>query len=155
MAEKDVTGRRILYFGGKSCDAEKLLIKIFRQAKESITVIDNRLSLRTLELLGAAGNKVPVLIYSDNVKGPEMLTRAGMKTFLASNPPFRLLIGTVAGKRKDVTIILDSDTPEEKVYLLSDSVSGTEDACILRKQDTGFVKELLQSLQENPYLILK
>jgi len=149
--------KRSLVFGGLVCDAETAYTGIFQMAAESITVIDPEVSIRTLELIRAAKKEVPVIIYTDNEGEEEKLTRQGMKDFFAVNKGMRLLIGTIAGKYKNRYIILDSEMPTQKVFVLSDSISasGPGVPCMIRMEDMQFVTAMLKDLEQNSYLILK
>lgn len=157
MAEKESKElKRSLVFGGLVCDAETAYTGVFQLAAESITVIDPEVSIKTLELIRAAKKDVPVIVYTDN-EGEEKLTRQRMKDFFAVNKGMRLLIGTIAGKYKNRYIILDSDTPTQQVFVLSDSVSASVPgmSCMIRLEDTQFVPAMLKDLEQNSYLILK
>jgi len=157
VAEKESKElKRSLVFGGLVCDAETAYTGVFQLAAESITVIDPEVSIKTLELIRAAKKDVPVIVYTDN-EGEEKLTRQRMKDFFAVNKGMRLLIGTIAGKYKNRYIILDSDTPTQQVFVLSDSISASVPGtpCMIRLEDTQFVPAMLKDLEQNSYLILK
>lgn len=155
--EKTTEGKDRIFFEGKTGAADTVYAGIFRQAEDSIIVIDRALSVRTLERINTAKPGIPVLIYSDNKPGKTQITRQELREFFQRNPGRRLLIGTIAGKCRDRYIILDSGTSREKVYLLSASL-GTADggpSCIIRMEDTGFVEGLIRELETNAYLVLK
>lgn len=149
--------KRSLVFGGLVCDAGLAYTGIFQMAAESITVIDPAVNIKTLELISAAKKEVPVIVYTDNRETDRKLTRQSMKEFFAANKGMRLLIGTIAGKYKNRYIILDSETPTQKVFVLSDSISASVPgmSCMIQMEDTQFVTAMLKDLEQNSYLILK
>jgi len=153
---KNGKNKKSIMFEGKIGTAENTYIKIFREAKDSIIVIDPDLSVKTLEYISAAKVEVPVLIYSDN-EGKAPLTRQNLKRFFEKNAGFQMLIGTVAGKCKGRYIVIDSGTENAKAFLMSAPFSdeGKENACIIQMEDVQLLEELLKELQKNAYLVLK
>lgn len=63
-----------------------MLTKIYNSAKKSIYVIDNYVGLKTLELLRAARVKVEVIIFTDNIKNKDMLTKNILDDFRRDYP---------------------------------------------------------------------
>uniref|UniRef100_UPI00288B0069 ORF6N domain-containing protein n=1 Tax=uncultured Parvimonas sp. TaxID=747372 RepID=UPI00288B0069 len=69
------TYKHFLLMNGDKIEADLAYTKIYKSAKKSIYVIDNYIGLKTLELLRAAKDNVEVIIFSDNVKNKDMLTK--------------------------------------------------------------------------------
>lgn len=69
------TYKHFLLMNGNKIEADVAYTKIYKSAKESIYVIDNYVGLKTLELLRAAKDKTEIILFSDNVKNKNMLTK--------------------------------------------------------------------------------
>ena len=73
------TYKHFLLMNGDKIEADVAYTKIYKSAKKSIYVIDNYIGLKTLELLRAAKDSVEVIIFSDNVRNKDMLTKNILK----------------------------------------------------------------------------
>ena len=111
------TYKHFLLMNGDKIEADVAYTKIYKSAKESIYVIDNYIGLKTLELLRAAKDNVEVIIFSDNVRNKEMLTKNILNDFRRDYPNINLKM-KIAGKRyHDRYIAIDYGTENEAFYL--------------------------------------
>ena len=69
------TYKHFLLMNGDKIEADVAYTKIYKSAKKSIYVIDNYIGLKTLELLRAARDNTQIIVFSDNVKNKDMLTK--------------------------------------------------------------------------------
>ena len=69
------TYRHFLLMNGDKIEADVAYTKIYKSAKKSIYLIDNYIGLKTLELLRAVRDKTQIIVFSDNVKNKDMLTK--------------------------------------------------------------------------------
>lgn len=69
------TYKHFLLMNGDKIEADGAYTKIYKSAKKSIYVIDNYIGLETLELLRAARDNTQIIVFSDNVKNKDMLTK--------------------------------------------------------------------------------
>ena len=69
------TYKHFLLMNGDKIEADVAYTKLYKSARKSIYVIDNYIGLKTLELLRAAKDSVEVIIFSDNVRNKDMLTK--------------------------------------------------------------------------------
>ena len=92
------TYKHFLLMNGDKIEADVAYTKIYKSAKESIYVIDNYIGLKTLELLRAAKDNVEVIIFSDNVRNKDMLTKNILNDFRRDYPNINLKM-KIAGKR--------------------------------------------------------
>ena len=69
------TYRHFLLMNGDKIEADVAYTKIYKSAKKSIYLIDNYIGLKTLELLRAVRDKTKIIVFSDNVKNKDMLTK--------------------------------------------------------------------------------
>lgn len=72
------TYKHFLLMNGDKIEADVAYTKIYKSAKKSIYVIDNYIGLKTLELLRAAKDNVEIIVFSDNVKNKDMLTKISL-----------------------------------------------------------------------------
>ena len=111
------TYKHFLLMNGDKIEADVAYTKIYKSAKESIYVIDNYIGLKTLELLRAAKDNVEVIIFSDNVRNKDMLTKNILNDFRRDYPNINLKM-KIAGKRyHDRYIAIDYGTENEAFYL--------------------------------------
>ena len=111
------TYKHFLLMNGDKIEADVAYTKIYKSAKKSIYVIDNYIGLKTLELLRAAKDNVEVIIFSDNVRNKDMLTKNILNDFRRDYPNINLKM-KIAGKRyHDRYIAIDYGTENEVFYL--------------------------------------
>ena len=111
------TYKHFLLMNGDKIEADVAYTKIYKSAKKSIYVIDNYIGLKTLELLRAAKDNVEVIIFNDNVKNKDMLTKNILNDFRRDYPNINLKM-KIAGKRyHDRYIAIDYGTENEAFYL--------------------------------------
>lgn len=111
------TYKHFLLMNGDKIEADVAYTKIYKSAKKSIYVIDNYIGLKTLELLRAAKDNVEIIVFSDNVKNKDMLTKNILNDFRKDYPNINLKM-KVAGKRyHDRYIAIDYGAENEDFYL--------------------------------------
>ena len=111
------TYRHFLLMNGDKIEANVAYTKIYRSAKKSIYVIDNYIGLKTLELLRAARDKTEIIIFSDNMRNKEMLTKNILEDFIKSYPNLDLKLKVTDKKYHDRYIAIDYGTTNEAFYL--------------------------------------
>ena len=111
------TYKHFLLMNGDKVEADVAYTKLYKSARKSIYVIDNYIGLKTLELLRAAKDSVEVIIFSDNVRNKDMLTKNILNDFRRDYPNINLKM-KIAGKRyHDRYIAIDYGTENEAFYL--------------------------------------
>ena len=111
------TYKHFLLMNGDKIEADLAYTKIYKSAKKSIYVIDNYIGLKTLELLRAAKDNVEVIIFSDNVKNKDMLTKNILNDFRKDYPNINLKMKIAGKKYHDRYIAIDYGTDSEAFYL--------------------------------------
>lgn len=111
------TYKHFLLMNGDKIEADVAYTKIYKSAKKSIFVIDNYIGLKTLELLRAAKDNVEVIIFSDNVRNKDMLTKSILNDFIRDYPNINLKIKIAGKKYHDRYISIDYGTENEAFYL--------------------------------------
>ena len=111
------TYKHFLLMNGDKIEADVAYTKIYKSAKKSIYVIDNYIGLKTLELLRAARDKTQIVVFSDNVKNKDMLTKNILDDFRKDYPNIDLKLKIAGKKYHDRYIAIDYGTENEACYL--------------------------------------
>ncbi|MBL7576064.1 Glycosyltransferase family 20 [Peptoniphilus asaccharolyticus DSM 20463] len=111
------TYKHFLLMNGDKIEADLAYTKIYKSAKKSIYVIDNYIGLKTLELLRAAKASVEIIVFSDNVKNKDMLTKNILNDFRKDYPNINLKMKVAGKKYHDRYIAIDYGTDNEAFYL--------------------------------------
>ena len=119
------TYKHFLLMNGDKIEADVAYTKIYKSAKKSIYVIDNYIGLKTLELLRAAKDNVEVIIFSDNVRNKDMLTKNILNNFIRDYPNINLKMKIAGKKYHDRYIAIDYGTENEAFYLCGASSKDT------------------------------
>ena len=109
------THKHFLILNGQRLDADIAFTQIYGMAKKSITIIDDYIGVKTLDLLRQFAKGVSVTIYSDN-RSFESLTKQMQKDFLAVRPDVKLAINKTKDKFHDRYIFLDYGLKSEKLF---------------------------------------
>ena len=111
------TYKHFLLMNGDKIEADVAYTKLYKSARKSIYVIDNYIGLKTLELLRAAKDSVEVIIFSDNVRNKDMLTKNILNDFIRDYPNINLKMKIAGKKYHDRYIAIDYGTENEAFYL--------------------------------------
>ncbi|ADB14072.1 hypothetical protein HMPREF0424_1167 [Gardnerella vaginalis 409-05] len=111
------TYKHFLLLNGDKIEADVAYTKIYKSAKKSIYVIDNYIGLKTLEFLRAARDNIQIIVFSDNVRNKDMLTKNILDDFRKDYPNIDLNLKVSDKKYHDRYIALDFGTENEVFYL--------------------------------------
>ncbi len=109
------THKHFLILNGQRLDADVAYTQIYGMAKKSITIIDDYIGVKTLNLLRQIAKGVSVTIYSDN-RSFETLTEQMQKDFLAVRPDVKFAMNKTKDKFHDRYIFLDYGLKSEKLF---------------------------------------
>ncbi len=109
------THKHFLILNGQRLDADVAYTQIYGMAKKSITIIDDYIGVKTLDLLRQIAKGVSVTIYSDN-RSFETLTEQMQKDFLAVRPDVKFAMNKTKDKFHDRYIFLDYGLKSEKLF---------------------------------------
>ena len=109
------THKHFLILNGQRLDADIAYTQIYGMAKKSITIIDDYVGVKTLDLLRQIAKGVSVTIYSDN-RSFETLTEQMQKDFLAVRPDVKFAMNKTKDKFHDRYIFLDYGLKSEKLF---------------------------------------
>ena len=109
------TFKHFLILNGRRLDADVAYTQIYGMAKKSITIIDDYVGVKTLDLLRGIAKGVSVMIYSDE-NGYESLTEQIKKDFLKARPDIKFDNKKTKEKFHDRYIFLDYGLRGEKLF---------------------------------------
>lgn len=133
------TYKHFLLMNGDKVEADVAYTKLYKSARKSIYVIDNYIGLKTLELLRAAKDSVEVIIFSDNVRNKDMLTKNILNDFMRDYPNINLKIKITGKKYHDRYIAIDYGTENEAYYLCgaSSKDAGNKISSIIKIEESS------------------
>ena len=147
--------RGYLVLNGNPFKADVVYDEIYRQANNSIFIVDNYIGLKTLEKLINIQDGVDVFIFSDNlVKG---LRQSTFVDFCKEYPNLNIQLFHSGGIFHDRYIILDYGTNNEKIFLCgaSSKDAGGRITSILEDPDNKKYDSMVKNLLKNKPLVLK
>ena len=148
--------KSFLLLNGKPFQADLAYESIYKRAKKTIYHIDNYIGAKTLMLLGAAKEKVKIIIFSDNLHNG--LHAQEYADYCAEHPNVSIAFQRTGRKVHDRYIVLDYGLKSEKVYICGGSAKdsgGKLITAIEEVHDTSVYHQMIDNLLKNPELILK
>ena len=147
------TFKHFLILNGQKLDADVAYTQIYGMAKKSITIIDDYVGVKTLDLLRGIARGVVVTIYSDE-NGYESLTEQIQKDFLKARPDVKFNKNETKEKFHDRYIFLDYGLRGEKLFHCgaSSKDAGNKITTIMQIENTEIYHVLMEKLLVNPRL---
>lgn len=147
------TFKHFLILNGQKLDADVAYTQIYGMAKKSITIIDDYVGVKTLDLLRGIAKGVSVTIYSDE-NGYESLTEQIKKDFLKARPDVKFNKKETKEKFHDRYIFLDYGLKGEKLFHCgaSSKDAGNKITTIMQIENTEIYHVLMEKLLVNPRL---
>ena len=108
--------KHFLLMNGEKIEADLAYTTVYKSAKKSIFLIDNYIGLKTLELLRAAKDNVEIIVFSENSKNKDMLTRSILNDFKQDYPNIQLKIKNAGTMYHDRYLAIDYGTNHEAFY---------------------------------------
>ena len=143
------TFKHFLILNGRKLEADVAYMQIYGLAKKSITIVDDYIGVKTLDLLREIVRGVAVTIYSDE-RGYETLTEQMQTDFLAVRPDVKLEIKKTRGKFHDRYILLDYGLKSEKLFHCgaSSKDAGNKITTIMQIEYTEAYHNIIAMLEE-------
>ena len=143
------TFKHFLILNGRKLEADVAYMQIYGLAKKSITIVDDYIGVKTLDLLREIVRGVAVTIYSDE-RGYETLTEQMQTDFLAVRPDVKLEIKKTRGKFHDRYIFLDYGLKSEKLFHCgaSSKDAGNKITTIMQIEYTEAYHNIIAMLEE-------
>lgn len=147
------TFKHFLILNGQKLDADVAYTQIYGMAKKSITLIDDYVGVKTLDLLRGIAKGVSVMIYSDE-NGYESLTEQIKKDFLKARPDVKFDNKKTKEKFHDRYIFLDYGLKGEKLFHCgaSSKDAGNKITTIMQIENTEIYHVLMEKLSVKPQL---
>ena len=147
------TYKHFLILDGQRLDADVAYTQIYGMAKKSITIIDDYVGVKTLDLLRGIAKGISVTIYSDE-NGYESLTEQIKKDFLKARPDIKFDNKKTKEKFHDRYIFLDYGLKGEKLFHCgaSSKDAGNKITTIMQIENTEIYHVLMEKLSVNPRL---
>ena len=145
------TFKHFLILNGQKLDADVAYTQIYGMAKKSITLIDDYVGVKTLDLLRGIARGVSVTIYSDE-NGYESLTEQIQKDFLKARPDIKFDKKKTKEKFHDRYTFLDYGLKGEKLFHCgaSSKDAGNKITTIMQIENTEIYHVLMEKLSVNP-----
>nr|WP_173475355.1 ORF6N domain-containing protein [Fibrobacter succinogenes] len=143
------TFKHFLILNGRKLEADVAYMQIYGLAKKSITIVDDYIGVKTLDLLREIAKGVAVTIYSDEC-GFETLTDRMQKDFLKVRPDISLNVYETNGKFHDRYIFLDYGLKSEKLFHCgaSSKDAGNKITTIMQIEYTEAYHNIIAMLKE-------
>jgi len=144
-----------LILNGQPVENDLAYQQIYTLANKNITIIDNYISLKTLVLFKHAKQNISATIFTDNINNG--LHKVEFDDFCKEYSGLKITIKKANNIFHDRYIILDYNTPDEKIYHCGSSSKdgGRKITTITKIDDTSLYKPLLTKIQNNQSLQLK
>ena len=141
------TYKHFLIFDGQKLEADVAYTKIYGMAKKSITIIDNYVGVKTLDLLRGIAKNVGVHIFSEQW-GDERITPAIKADYEKARPDVSLKIDRPNRKFHDRYVFLDFGLSNEKLFLCgaSSKDAGNKVTTIMQIEHPEIYHKLMESL---------
>lgn len=145
--------KEFVFLNGQQFEADELFINLYKQARFSIYIIDNYISIKTLSHLKHKKAGISVVIFTDNLGGKDKLRKV---EFVDFNLQYPSLILKPNGLSHDRYIIFDYDTDNEVIYHCGSSIkdAGKKVCTINKLDDKNIFHSIIDTLltQENHIL---
>ena len=144
-----------IIYNGQPYSSDLIFAEIYSAAKKTITIIDNYISLKSLQLLINSYKGVEISIFTDNLS--KELTKSLYEDFCKEYPDIKLAIYKSGGIFHDRYIALDYDTGRERIFLCgaSSKDGGRRISSILEDKDREKYRAMFHKLTENKQLLWK
>lgn len=143
-----------LILNGQPVESDLAYKQIYSLAKQSIYVIDNYIGIKTLALLKDVPADVSLTIISDNTM--KKLHKSEYDDFVREYPNRSITMIKSGGIFHDRYIVLDYNTPDEKIYHCgaSSKDGGNKVMTLNLITDTAIYHPLIDNTLQNPPLLL-
>lgn len=146
--------KEILILDGQKWEAEGAYMRIYKQAKMTIDIIDNYLGRKTLSLLKDTKPDIVIRIFSDNLSSSP-LTKKDLETF-SSEYKLNISLRCTNDKFHDRYIFIDLGSSNEKIYHCgaSSKDAGKRITTITEIEYKDPYKDIIEKIKGNPILRL-
>ena len=140
------TYKHFLIMNGEKLEADIAYQKLYSLANKSLIIVDDYLSIKTLELLKAVNNGVYIYIFSDN-KSKNKLSGSFVKDFMNETGNM-IVTRPTNGRFHDRYIVIDYATDNEHIYHCGSSSkdTGSKISTIKEIEDSFAYKKIFEDI---------
>ena len=138
--------KHFLFLDGEKLEADIAYQKLYSLANKSLIIVDDYLSIKTLELLKAVNNGVYIYLFSDN-KSKNKLSGSFIKDFM--NETGNVIVARPTnGRFHDRYIVIDYATDNEHIYHCGSSSkdTGSKISTIKEIEDSFAYKKIFEDI---------
>ena len=155
---KPTEKHEFLILNGEPAKANETYINLYSEAKKSVFIIDNYISIKTLRLLQDVQQGVTVTVFSDNTGNK--LHASDVADFQTEFPEIPITFLSIGNIIHDRYIVLDFDTEQERIYHCgaSSKDAGKKMTSITEYREEAIKNlfhDIVKQLLKNPKLVLK
>ena len=155
---KPTEKHEFLILNGEPAKANETYINLYSEAKKSVFIIDNYISIKTLRLLQDVQQGVAVTVFSDNTGNK--LHASDVADFQTEFPEMPITFLSIGNIIHDRYIVLDFDTEQERIYHCgaSSKDAGKKMTSITEYREEAIKNlfhDIVKQLLKNPKLVLK
>ena len=155
---KPTEKHEFLILNGEPAKANETYINLYSEAKKSVFIIDNYISIKTLRLLQDVQQGVAVTVFSDNTGNK--LHASDVADFQTEFPEIPITFLSIGNIIHDRYIVLDFDTEQERIYHCgaSSKDAGKKMTSITEYREEAIktlFHDIVKQLLKNPELVLK
>lgn len=148
--------KHFLIMDDEKIEADIVYTNIYKLAKNSLYIVDNYISLKTLELLRNINDNVEVILFSDNLHHNNKLTKNIFNDFKNEYNNINIKLKLTNGRYHDRYIIIDFRKESEMIYHCGSSSkdSGNKITTITKVEDLTIYHKMIEELLKNKDLVL-
>ena len=156
LFDQEVCNEEILILDGEPFKADEAYQKIYKSAKNKITIVDDYIGTKTLHHLAHSKKTVKITIISDNTARPS-LRLTEYNDFVTENPGRTITFLQSMHRAHDRYIVLDEGTKDMRIYHCgaSSKDAGKRITTITRVMGIDDYKATIKTLLGNPTLVLR
>lgn len=147
--------KEFVLYERKRIDADIAYQSIYKLAEKTISIVDDYIDVKTLQLLKVCDPQIKITIISDN-KAKNKLNQDFITDF-KKDTSYDLTLKKSCNMCHDRLIILDYNTNSEKYFLCGGSSkdAGDKISVITQLDNNTILKQIMPSFFSNPDLIIK
>ena len=151
----DNNRKEYLFLNNERIEADIAYQEIYKQANNSIYIIDDYIDIKTLQLLKVCKLNINIIIFSDN-KAKTSLNKSFIDDFV-KDTNMNISFKITDNKIHDRFIILDFEKDDEIIYLCGSSSkdSGSRITTITKIETTNLYSDFIRKILQNEELIIK
>ena len=143
--------KSFIIFSNTKFELDEFYSRFFKKAKESVIVIDNYISIKTLNLLTYCKNNISIKLITDKAsKSNDKLKEHEYKDFIKEHPEYTIKLIDSKSINHDRFIILDYSTKSQKFFSSGSSLkdAGSKVSTIVELKDILLPKEIIDLIEK-------